>query len=82
MEEAIGELNIVVHRRMDDAEAHGNLGWAYYNYRGQPPFKQLVLINLRKAVDLFKEQGMPEAAKATQQVLDEAKTKFSNKQSE
>ncbi len=78
-EEAIGELNIVVHRRMDDAEAHGNLGWAYYNYRGKPPFKQLVLVNLQKAVDLFEEQDMPEAAKATQQVLDEAKAKYSNK---
>lgn len=76
-EEAIGELNIVVHRRRDDAEAHGNLGWAYYNYPGKPRFKQLVIVNLQKAVDLFEQQNMPEAAKATQQVLDEARAKFS-----
>lgn len=75
-EEAIGELNIVVHRRRNDAEAHGNLGWAYYNYHSGPPFKLLVIANLRKAVELFELQGKLEAAQATRDVLDEAEKKF------
>jgi len=75
-EEAIGELNIVVHRRQGDAEAHGNLGWAYYNYRSGPPFKLLVIANLRKAVVLFEAQGQMEAANATRGVLSEAEKKF------
>ena len=75
-EDAIGELNIVVHRRQNDAEAHGNLGWAYYNYRKGPPFKRLVILNLKKAVQLFRLQNMPQAAEATQKVLDEAMAKF------
>lgn len=75
-EDAIGQLNIVVHRERNNAEAHGNLGWAYYNYKNGPPFKRLVIINLRKAVSLFEAQDMPEAAEATQKVLDEAILKF------
>jgi tetratricopeptide (TPR) repeat protein len=76
-EDAIGALNQVVHRRQNDAEAHGNLGWALYNYRAGPPFKYLVIINLRRATDLFEEQNLPQAAKATREVLQEAKAKFS-----
>lgn len=75
-EDAIGQLNIVVHRERNNAEAHGNLGWAYYNYPKDPPFKRLVIINLKKAVSLFKAQNMPEAAEATQKVLNEAIVKF------
>jgi tetratricopeptide (TPR) repeat protein len=75
-EDAIGQLNIVVHRERDNAEAHGNLGWAYYKYKKGPPFKRLVIINLKKAVSLFEAQNMPEAAEATQKVLDEAILKF------
>ncbi len=75
-EEAIGQLNIVVHRDQNNAEAHGNLGWAYYNFKNGPPFKHLVIINLKKAVDLFTAQNMSQAAKATQKVLDEAIAKF------
>ena len=75
-EDAIGQLNIVVHRRQNNAEAHGNLGWAYYNYKKGPPFKQLVILNLKKAISLFGSQNMPEAAEATQKVLDEAIAKF------
>ncbi|GJL79264.1 MAG: hypothetical protein NPINA01_22530 [Nitrospinaceae bacterium] len=75
-EAAIGQLNIVVHRERNNAEAHGNLGWAYYNYTQGPPFKHLVIINLKKAISLFKAQNMPEAAEATQKVLDEAIAKF------
>ena len=75
-EDAIAQLNIVVHREKNNAEAHGNLGWAYYNYKKGPPFKRLVIINLKKAVSLFQAQNMPEAARATQKVLDEAKAKF------
>jgi len=75
-EEAIGHLNIVVHRRQNDAEAHGNLGWAYYNLKKGPPFKYLVLINLRKAVRLFQSNNQSAAANATNKVLEEAITKF------
>lgn len=75
-EDAIGQLNIVVHRDQNNAEAHGNLGWAYYNFKKGPPFKYLVIINLKKAVTLFTAQNMSAAAKATQKVLDEATTKF------
>jgi len=75
-EDAIGQLNIVVHRDRNNAEAHGNLGWAYYNFKKGPPFKHLVIINLKKAVALFTAQNMSEAAQATQKVLDEATAKF------
>jgi tetratricopeptide (TPR) repeat protein len=75
-EDAIGQLNIVVHRERNNAEAHGNLGWAYYNYPKEPPFKRLVIINFKKAVDLFEAQNMPEAAEATRKVLNEAIEKF------
>ena len=75
-EDAIGQLNIVVHRDQNNAEAHGNLGWAYYNFKNGPPFKHLVIINLKKAVTLFTAQNMGKAAKATQKVLDEAIAKF------
>jgi hypothetical protein len=75
-EDAIGQLNIVVHRNQNNAEAHGNLGWAYYNYKNGPPFKHLVIINLKKAVALFEAQNMSQAAQATQKVLDEAIAKF------
>lgn len=75
-EEAIGHLNLIVHRRTDDAEAHGNLGWAYYNYKNGPAFKFLVIVNLKKAVDLFERQDMPRAADATRKVLREAMTKY------
>ncbi|VAX29170.1 TPR domain protein, putative component of TonB system, partial [hydrothermal vent metagenome] len=75
-EDAIGQLNIVVHRDRNNAEAHGNLGWAYYNFKKGPPFKYLVIINLRKAVTLFTAQNMSAAARATQKVLDEATAKF------
>jgi len=81
-EDAIGELNIVIHRRQGDAEAHGNLGWAYFNYQGTPSFKQLVIVNLKKAVELFAEQDLPEAAEATQKVLDEAMIRYGYGQSE
>ena len=75
-EDAIAQLNIVVHRRQGDAEAHGNLGWAYYNFTNGPQFKYLVIINLRKAVDLFKSRNQNEAAHSTQKVLEDAMTKF------
>jgi len=75
-EDAISQLNIVVHRQRNNAEAHGNLGWAYYNYHNGPPFKYLVIINLKKAVSLFTAQNMSKAAEATQKVLDEAIAKF------
>ena len=74
--EAIGQLNIVVHRQQDDAEAHGNLGWAYYNYKEGPPFKQIVILNLSKAVELFKKQNQLQAAESTRKILEEAKIKF------
>ena len=74
--DAIGQLNIVVHRQQNNAEAHGNLGWAYYNYKDGPPFKQMVILNLSKAVELFSKQNQPEAAEATKKILEEAKMKF------
>lgn len=74
--DAIGQLNVVVHLRRNDAGAHGNLGWAYYNYRDGPPFKLLVILNLQKAVTLFEEQNNTQAADATRKVLEEAKSKF------
>ena len=58
-EKAIGHLNQVVHRMEDNAEAHGNLGWAYLNYKEGPPFKMLVIVNLERAVELFEKQNMP-----------------------
>jgi tetratricopeptide (TPR) repeat protein len=75
-EDAIAQLNVVVHRRRDDAEAHGNLGWAYYNIKKKPPFKLLVIVNLRRAVDLFESKNQPEAADATRKVLNEAMIRF------
>lgn len=74
--DAIGQLNIVVHRQRNDAQAHGNLGWAYYNYKDGPPFKQMVILNLSKAVELFSKQNQPQAAEATRKILEEAKIKF------
>ena len=75
-EDAIAQLNIVVHRRRDDAEAHGNLGWAYFNFKKGPPFKYLVIINLTKAVGLFESKNQLRAADATRKVLEEARNKF------
>ena len=75
-EDAIAQLNIVIHRRRDDAEAHGNLGWAYYNFRKGPTFKYLVVINLTKAVELFESKNQLEAANSTRKVLEEAMTQF------
>ena len=74
--DAIGQLNIVVHRQQNDAQAHGNLGWAYYNYKDGPPFKQMVILNLSKAVELFGKQNQPLAAEATRKILEEAQLKF------
>ena len=74
--DAIGQLNIVVHRQRNDAQAHGNLGWAYYNYKEGPPFKQMVILNLSKAVELFKKQNQLQAAESTRKILEEAKIKF------
>ena len=74
--DAIGQLNIVVHRKKGDAEAHGNLGWAYYNYKEGPPFKKVVILNLARAVELFKEQDQIQAAEATKKILEEARNKF------
>ena len=75
-ESAVAHLNLVVHRIPDDAEAHGNLGWAFYNYKIDPPFKMLTILNLRKAVRLFEDQGIAQAADATRRILDEALAKF------
>ncbi len=75
-EDAIAQLNIVVHRRRADAEAHGNLGWAYYNYKKGPPFKHLVIVNLRKAVGLFEAKDQLGSADATRRVLEEAMARF------
>ncbi len=75
-EDAIAQLNIVVHRRRADAEAHGNLGWAYYNYKKGPPFKHLVIVNLRKAVRLFEAKDQLDSADATRRVLEEAMAQF------
>ena len=74
--DAIGQLNIVVHRIKGDAQAHGNLGWAYYNYKEGPPFKKVVILNLARAVELFKEQNQIQAAEATQKILEEARNKL------
>jgi tetratricopeptide (TPR) repeat protein len=74
--DAIGQLNIVVHRKQGDAQAHGNLGWAYYNYREGPPFKKVVILNLSRAVELFQEENLIPAAEATQKILEEARNKF------
>ncbi|QPJ66459.1 MAG: tetratricopeptide repeat protein [Candidatus Nitrohelix vancouverensis] len=78
-EDAIAQLNIVVHRIQNDAEAHGNLGWAFFNYDKQPPFKLLTLINLEKAVELFEEQNLKEAAASTKDLLAEARRRFNYK---
>lgn len=75
-EKAIGHLNQVVHRMKDNAEAHGNLGWAYLNYSKGPQFKMLVILNLERAVELFEAQNMPEAAEATRQTLQQARKQF------
>ncbi len=74
--QAIGHLNRVVHQMQDNAEAHGNLGWAYLNYSDGPPFKMLVIVNLQKAVELFQAQNVPEAAAATREILQQARKKF------
>ncbi len=74
--DAIGQLNIVVHRQQNDAQAHGNLGWAYYNYKDGPPFKQMVILNLSKAVELFEQKNQLKAAESTRKILEEAKLKF------
>ena len=73
---AIAHLNRVVHNRRKDPVAHGNLGWAYYNYQSGPPFKLLVIMNLQRAIELFNEKNMRGAAKATQKTLEEALKKF------
>ncbi len=75
-EKAIGHLNYVVHRLPNNPQAHGNLGWAYFNYKKEPPFKMLVIVNLEKAVNLFEKQNMKEAANATRKTLEAAKEKF------
>ena len=74
--DAIGQLNIVVHRQQNDPQAHGNLGWAYYNYKDGPPFKQMVILNLSKAVELFELKNQLKAAESTRKILEEAKLKF------
>ena len=74
--DAIGQLNIVVHRKKGDAQAHGNLGWAYYNYKKGPPFKKMVILNRSQAVKLFEGQNQPKAAEATRKILEEARNKF------
>jgi len=75
-EQAISHINFVVHRRSNDAVAHGNLGWAYFNYTSGPPFRMLTIVNLSRAVQLFEQEGMTQAAEATQKTLEEAKKKF------
>ncbi len=75
-EKAISHINLVIHRRPNDAIAHGNLGWAYFNYNSGPPFRLLTIANLSRAVQLFEENGMLQAAEATQKTLEEAKKKF------
>ena len=74
--DAISHLNRVVHRMRGNAEAHGNLGWAYLNYSDGPRFKMLVILNLQAAVDLFEAQNMPEAAEATRKTLEQAREQF------
>ena len=75
-EAAIQHLNRVVHRRQNDAVAHGNLGWALFNYNRGPPFKLLVVLNLRKAIALFESQNQHQAAEATKKTLNEALIKY------
>jgi len=75
-EEAIAHLNYVVHREPDNAEAHGNLGWAYFNYTAGPRFKMLTVLNLEKAVRLFEAQNRNEAAAATRKTLEEARKRY------
>ena len=75
-EKAVGHLNYVVHRDPENAEAYGNLGWALYHYNSGPPFKMLVVASLEKAVRLFEQQGMKEAAQATRDTLEQARQKF------
>ena len=75
-EKAISHINLVVHRRSNDAVAHGNLGWAYFNYTSGPPFRMLTIVNLSRAVELFEQEGMTQAAEATKKTLEEAKKKF------
>lgn len=75
-EDAIAHLNMVVDQRPEDAEAHGNLGWAMYNYKTGPPFKLLVIKHLERAADLLEKQGHAQAAQATRQTLEEARKKF------
>lgn len=75
-EKAIGHLNYVVHRDPENAEAYGNLGWALYNFDSGPPFKMLVVASLEKAVRLFDQQGLKEAAQATRETLQQARQKF------
>ena len=75
-EAAIQHLNIVVHKRQGDAVAHGSLGWALRNYKRGPPFKLLVVIHLRTAVELFETQNQPSAADATRKTLSEALLSF------
>ena len=77
---AIQHLNRVVHRRQNDAVAHGNLGWALYNYKRGPPFKLLVILNLRKSITLFEAQNESEAAEATRKTLEEVLMKYSIKE--
>ena len=75
-EQAISHINLVVHRRSNDAVAHGNLGWAYFNYTSGPPFRMLTIVNLSRAAQLFEQEGMTQAAEATKKTLEEAKNKF------
>ena len=70
-EPAIQHLNLVVHRRQGDPVAHGNLGWALYNYQRGPKFKLLVVLNLKQAINLFEQQNQKEAAEATRKTLEE-----------
>ena len=75
-DKAIEHLNLVVHRVPDNAEAHGNLGWALLNYSKGPQFKLLVIQNLEKAAELFEMQNMDRAARATRKTLEEARKRF------
>ena len=77
---AIGHLNLVVHRQRGNAEAHGNLGWAYLNYSEGPRFKMLVIVNLEQAVALFEQQNMKAAADATRKTLEDARKRFGYEQ--
>ncbi len=75
-EDAIGHLNYVVHRDSENAEAHGNLGWAFLNFDKGPPFKMLVIANLERAIELFEKQGLEGPARATKETLEQARKKF------